>query len=143
MTRGRFARLVLEKLGAPVTLHNRRALMAQMQTEGGSSRNNPFNTTQKMPGSTNVEGNVAFVQHYTSPQQGIDATVKTLKTPGHRYEAIVSNLRENAYATETIKSIAASDWGTGGTVLTDVLDDIRKGRAPNRLSELEKREIAS
>lgn len=141
MNRGTFARRVLRGLNAPVTVHTRRALQAQMQTEGGDVRNNPFNTTLHMPGSTRF--NSADVQNYPSAEVGIEATVKTLKFRGHGYEKIIKRLRENAPATEILKAVGESDWGTSGGLALEVLDDIKHGRRPNTLEELEARVIAS
>jgi hypothetical protein len=141
MTRGEFASRVTTALGAKVTLHTRRAWAAQMQTEGGGARNNPFNTTQRMVGSTDY--NSAGVQNYVSPEQGIAATVRTLHYAGHGYELIIRRLRRNATATDIIRAIGYSDWGTDLELALAVLDDIKHNRYPNTLTHLEAREIAS
>jgi hypothetical protein len=140
MTREQFARLLLLSLDAPISLHNRRALQAQMQAEGGSAHFNPFNTTQDMPGATTF--NSVGVKNYVSGKQGVEATAKTLQGKGHGYEAILRALRTNAPATETVTAIGASDWGTSATLALEVLDDIKHNRAPNTLAQLEKKEIA-
>jgi hypothetical protein len=142
MTRGEFARRVLEsaKLHAPVTIHTRRALQAEMQAEGGSARFNPFNTTRRLPGSSNY--NSVGVQNYASPQQGIEATVLTLMENQPGYARIRKRLRSNASAPEILKAIGESSWGTDGKLALAVLDDIRHDRAPNRLTELEQRRVA-
>lgn len=148
MTRGEFARRVLEELSAPIKEHTRNALAAQMQTEGGSAKFNPFNTTLRLPGSTSLPGNTANVQQYLNAEQGIKATVMTLKEPGHDYEPIVRRLRKNAYATSICQAIIESDWGTGEAegedepLILEVLDDIRHDRHPNTLAELEAKVIA-
>jgi hypothetical protein len=112
-----------------------------MQAEGGDVANNPINTTMHMPGSTRF--NSADVQNYPTAEIGIQATVKTLKLKGHGYEKIVSLMKANAPATDIVKAVGESDWGTGGGLIFDVLDDIRHSRHPNTLVELEAREIAS
>jgi hypothetical protein len=140
MTRGDFAKRVLKGLGAPITLHTRRAMMAQAQAEGGSAKNNMFNTTQPMPGS--VDYNAVSVQSYKTAQQGIEATIKTLRYKRHGYERIVKRLKENASATEIIDAIGQSDWGTDSKLAHEVLDDIKRGRWPNTLKQLEAKEIA-
>jgi hypothetical protein len=112
-----------------------------MQSEGGSAKNNPLNTTQHMPGSTRF--NSADVQNYVSAEQGIEATIKTLGYKGHGYEKIVAALKQYKPATEIIDAIGESDWGTGGTLIHDVLDDIKHGREPNTLVKLEAKQIAS
>lgn len=141
MTRGQFAAAVTKGLGAVVTLHTRRAWAAQMQAEGGDAAYNPFNTTLSMPGATNY--NAVGVKNYVSAEQGVQATIKTLKENGHGYEHIRRLLRANAPATEIVKAIGASDWGTDPTLALEVLDDIKKGRTPNTLAQLEAREIAN
>lgn len=141
MTRGEFADRLTKRLGADVTLHTRRAWQAQMQTEGGSARNNPFNTTQRM--SNSWDYNSVGVQNYASAQEGIDATVKTLHYSGHGYEHILSALRKNKPATEIVRAIGSSDWGTDDTLVLAVLDDIKHNRTPNTLAQLEARQISS
>lgn len=141
MNRGEFANRVTKDLGAKVTLHTRRAWQAQIQAEGGSAKNNCFNTTQPMPGSTDY--NAVGVQNYKTPEQGIEATIKTLRYKNHGYERIVKRLKENAPATEIIEAIGQSDWGTSGSLARDVLDDIKNGREPNTLKQLEAKRIAS
>jgi hypothetical protein len=138
---GEFGRKVTQGLGAAVTLHTRRAWAAEMQAEGGGARFNPFNTTLRMPGSTNY--NSVGVQNYVTAAQGVEATVKTLKENGHGYEKIRKLLRANGSAAEILKAIGASDWGTSGTVALAVLEDIQHSRKPNTLAELEAKQIAS
>lgn len=140
MTRGEFANRLTAKLGAKITLHTRRAWQAQMQAEGGSAKNNPFNTTQPMPGS--IDYNAVGVQQYKTAQQGVEATVKTLRYKNHGYERIIAKLKENAPATEIVKAIGESDWGTSGNLASRVLDDIKHDRAPNTLKALEAKRIA-
>lgn len=147
MNRGEFANRVVKGLGATVTLHTRRAMQAQLQTEGGDAKYNPFNTTQKMPNSTRY--NSAGVQNYATPQEGIQATVKTLHYKEHGYEKIINYLKANKSAVDICKAIAESDWGTGEAIgandrplILDVLDDIKHDRKPNTLKELEAKKIA-
>lgn len=151
MKRGKFANEVTRGLGARVTLHTRRALQAQMQTEGGSAKNNPFNTTLRMAGSTdyNKLPNGVAVQNYVSAAQGIEATLKTLREEGHGYGKIRRRIRLNAPAWAIVDAIIESDWGTGRApgkseaLIEEVLDDIQHDRVPNKLSELEAKQIAS
>lgn len=141
MTRGEFAKRVTEGLGAKVTLHTRRAWAAQMQTEGGVAKNNPFNTTLSMPGATNY--NAIGVKNYTSPEQGVRATIQTFEFKGHGYEKIRKRLRANASAIEIVRAIGESDWGTDSQLALAVLGDIKHDRAPNTLKQLEAKQIAS
>lgn len=87
-----FARQVLKGLGLPVTTANVNWLTAWESREGGHWENtaqyNPLNTTLAMPGSSTMNG--VGVRVYTSWQQGIEATVKTLAES--RYSDIRSAL---------------------------------------------------
>jgi hypothetical protein len=152
MDRGHFANGVILGIGAEVTLHTRRASQAQLQTEGGNAENNPYNTTLKMPGSTDynfIRPGIA-VQNYVSPKQGQEATIKTFKGKGHGYEKIIRLMKANAPASQICIAIIESDWGTGEALdedgdylLLEVLSDIKHGRKPNTLAQLEAREVAS
>jgi hypothetical protein len=137
--RGEFAAAVIRELNAPVTLHTRRAMQAEMQAEGGSAINNPFNTTLRLPGSTNY--NWVPVQNYLTPAQGVEATVKTLKQRCCGYWRIRQALRANASAGEIVRAFGRSLWGTSLTLVLAVLDDIRHDRSPNTLTALEARYI--
>jgi hypothetical protein len=141
MTRGDFAKRITMGLGAKVTLHNRRAWASQMQAEGGSAKNNPFNTTMPMPGATNF--NSVGVKNYVNAEQGIQATIKTLKEDGHGYEKIRQLLRANGTAVQIVTAIGRSDWGTSSKLALEVLDDIQHDRKPNSLTQLEARIVAS
>jgi hypothetical protein len=150
MTRGEFAKRVLEGIGAPLTTHTRRAMQAWLQAEGGSADFNPLNTTLHMPNSRTLPGNIAGVQEYRSIDDGVTATIRTLKENAHGYPKIRRRLRLNAPAWATLDAIIESDWGTGhedapgrDTVLEQVLDDIQHDRRPNTLGELEARRVAS
>ena len=80
-----WASALLGALGDPTTGANIGSLVNWAAREGGNWHNtayyNPINTTQVMPGSTamNKLGGGVGVQAYTSWQQGIQATVKTLQ----------------------------------------------------------------
>jgi len=81
-TRGQFARALLPKVGAKVTTHNMRALMAWMQAEGDAGRFNPLNTTHAMPGATDF--NSVGVKNYASFEDGVKATAETLNYGAQR-----------------------------------------------------------
>lgn len=154
MDRGRFAAGVNRRLGIPNTLHVRRADQAQMQTETGAAKgakNNPYNTTLRMPNSRTLPGNAAGVQEYATAEEGEIATARTFREDGHGYEKILHRKRIDASAWNICLAIIESDWGTGEAfnpedahpLILEVLEDIRHARKPNRLVELETREIAS
>lgn len=140
MTRGQFAYKVLKGLNIHTpTIHQRRALQAWMQAEGGSARANPLNTTLKLANSTDY--NSVGVQNYLSADNGVLATVSTLKQNAHGYPEIRHRLHRNASAGEILSAVGASDWGTDSKLALAVLDDIKRGRKPNTLSELEAKVI--
>jgi len=103
---------ILAGVGVKNTPENLRFFDAWARAEGGAAANNPFNTTQGAPGATPY--NSVGVRNYTSPQEGVDATVNTL-TNG-RYGNIIGALRAGDSAMAAAKALAASPWGTGGLV---------------------------
>jgi len=105
--------MVLNGVGAPLTPANLQFINAWAQAEGGTASNNPFNTTQGMPGSTSY--NSVGVQNFTTPQQGIQATVNTLNN-GY-YPNILSSLRSGNSAMLSAQAVANSPWGTGSGVI--------------------------
>jgi hypothetical protein len=118
-TRGQFARALLPKIGAEVTTHNMRALMAWMQAEGDAGRFNPLNTTHDMPGATDF--NSVGVKNYASFNHGVAATAETLNYGADRdlygYSAIRRRLHLNRAAYRTLLAIERSAWGTGGLAM--------------------------
>ena len=108
---GEWARSFLVALGAPVVRDNLVAVVAWEAAEGTMATWNPLATTIAMPGATvyNSHG----VKNYRSKEQGIEATIMTLRRPGHGYEAIVASLRAGADAMETGRAINRSDWCRG------------------------------
>lgn len=109
---------VLEGIGAPVTSENLTFFYAWRQAEGAKATYNPFNTTQKKENSTlwnclkKKEGKcVAGVRNYNSEEDGIDATIKTLKN-GH-YKCIVDGLKNDIGAKKIAQCSDLKTWGTG------------------------------
>lgn len=103
---------ILHAVGAPVTPANLTFLNAWARAEGGSASNNPFNTTQQAPGASSY--NSVGVRNYTSPQQGIQATVQTLQNG--RYGNILAALHQGTNARAAAAALANSPWGTGSLV---------------------------
>lgn len=111
-----FANALLEKLGMPITTENQKLLLAWQQAEGTSAAFNPLATTDHAPGSTSFNSNGGVpVQNFTSFEQGVDTTVRTL-TNG-RYGNILAALQQGNNAVAVAQAIAASPWGTGALVL--------------------------
>ena len=124
VTRDDFAKRLLKRLDAPVTLRNKRALVTWMQSEGSKALYNPMATTKKMPGSWSF--NWVGVQNYRDLESGVSATLITLREPGHGYEKILRRLKKNAWAINTLRAIGASEWGTNLSLMLRVLWDVRR-----------------
>jgi hypothetical protein len=114
-----WAEKMLERMGAPKNADSVEALLAWQAEEGGHWRNtagyNPLNTTYEMPGSFKMKGKggKVGVQHFTSWDQGIEATYKTLTTGSSKsrgYDAIVTAFKNGAPKEELLKAIAGSSW---------------------------------
>lgn len=120
-----FYRAILEGIGAPVTNNNMAYLYAWRQAEGGKAAFNPFNTTQKAEGATNY--NSVGVKNYTSAEQGVAATVKTI-TNG-KYESIINSLKMDKPPMETAEALVASPWGTSG-LIKKVISGYEAGYSP-------------
>jgi hypothetical protein len=112
-----FAVNVLRRLGAPRTRANMKAMRAWIAQEGGhwhnDARFNPLNTTQPEAGSTtfrSVGRGAADIRIYRTPEQGIEATVATLKNG--RYGNILSALQRGSNAAAVASAIESSPWGT-------------------------------
>jgi hypothetical protein len=107
-----WAAALLAKLGVPVTSANVSAITAWETAEGGnwhnSDRYNPLNTTQPAAGA--IATNSAGVKAYTSWDQGLQATVATLRN-GH-YGGILSALARGTSADDVVSAVLASPWGT-------------------------------
>lgn len=112
-----------------------------MQCEGGDAKNNPFNTTQKMPRSWNYNdlGDGIGVQNYASAQEGLEAMMKTLDS-GHAYDSVDAALKTNRPARVTIRLIGESPWGTARVLLVEVLAWV--ARVPGVLKALERKKIS-
>lgn len=121
---------LLENLGAPISEENLKFLYAWRQSEGKAGRFNPFNTTWSLPGSTNF--NSVGVKNYQSLEDGMVATIKTLKNG--RYNCIVDGLKNDIGATNIAKCESLKTWGTGDLV-SKVLASYNTGSSP-KISEL-------
>ena len=101
---------LLDRLGAPVTSENLRALHAWVGAESNAaSLLNPLATTEDAPGARNA--NSVGVKGYPNDEIGLDATVRTLHN-GH-YPGILAALAHGNSALAVTNAVAASPWGTG------------------------------
>jgi hypothetical protein len=127
MTDEDFYKKLLSELGAPTSKENLKFLYAWRQSEGKAGKYNPFNTTHKMPNATNF--NSVGVKNYASIEDGLNATLKTLKNG--RYNCIVNGLK-NDIGAKKISTDCLSElktWGTG-ELLSKVVTSYEKGAKP-------------
>ena len=129
-----FYKSILKGIGAPITDENMKFFYAWRQAEGGKARNNPFNTTQSKPGSTfynclkkGVSGCKSGVRNYLSSQDGVDATVRTIKNG--RYQNIINSLKSGDNAEKSALALKSSPWGTGELALK-VVRGYNSGSSP-------------
>jgi hypothetical protein len=117
LTPGQFSVAVLRRLGIQPTAGAVQAMIGWQKAEGGhwhnSARYNPLNTTQPAPGAGNT-GTQGNIKVYRSWDQGIDATVQTLKN-GH-YGAILNALK-TGHAGAVAGAIGQTPWGTSGDLV--------------------------
>lgn len=118
--RTRWSVALLDRLGAPVTMENIKALAAWIGAEANNARfRNPLATTMGAAGATNV--NEVGVKSYPTDEIGLDATVQTL-TNG-LYEPILAGLRAGDSAHRVVAAVAASPWGTGENAVIRLRED--------------------
>lgn len=133
ITRQSWAESLLQSGNFPVTKENLKAIVGWETQEGGAGPQfnvpdntasyNPINTTEEMPGATSV--NSDGVKAYTSWQQGLEATVKTLNN-GH-YPGILAALKEGKSSEAVGKAIAESPWGTSSAVIGSIAEAKAEG----------------
>lgn len=126
-----WAATLLNRLGIRQTPGAVKALVGWERAEGGnwnnSARYNPLNTTQSMPGYQtfhSVGAGAADIGIYNSWDQGLSATVKTLRNG--RYGGILSALKAgdpNAVA----NAIGASPWGTSSGLVHSAIGGTHVG----------------
>lgn len=117
-----WARALITKLGGSPTDANMAAVTSWMDQEGGHWNNsagyNPLNTTRILPGSSLMDagpGRSHGVRHYTSWNQGLEATVLTLteKAKERGYDKIVNAIVSGKDKSRIMDAVYASKWGTG------------------------------
>lgn len=108
---GEWAASFLGALGAPASRNNMVTVVAWEASEGTQATWNPLATTKDMPGATTF--NSHGVKNYRSKEQGIEATILTLRLPNRGYEPIVARLRASAEPIGTAEAIRDSRWCAG------------------------------
>jgi len=110
---GRWAALLMPRLGAPACTDNLIVTVAWETQEYTQARWNPLATTKDMPGATDF--NTTGVKDYRSLGQGLDATRLTLEdgATSWGYDAVLASLRSCADPMATARAINASAWCRG------------------------------
>ena len=112
----KFYTKILRGLDVPLSKSNYFFLYGIAQTEYTKARFNPFATTMKMPNSELFGSNSAGVQSYSTENEGVKATVDTMKLK--YYKGIVDAMRENDGSDfdNELENVAemwvVSPWGT-------------------------------
>lgn len=128
-TRSAWAQDLLTRLGMPLSQSNINFMIAWQAKEGGDhtgghnegGRFNPLNTTHVMPGATAY--NSVGVRNYTSYEQGMSATIYTMKLPYYT-DILAAMHRDDVNA--AISALARSPWGTGN--ISDVYSAVLAGQ---------------
>ena len=109
-----FYKSVLKCIGAEPTKSNMLFMYAWRQTEGGKAKNNPFNTTMKMDGATNISNTSVGVKNYQTPEDGIKATCKTLVNGRNKYgyDKIIDGFKNDVGLSKLTDAVVNSKWGT-------------------------------
>jgi hypothetical protein len=106
-----FYTAILTGVGAPITEENLKFFYAWRKGEGGKSTNNPFNTTFKLSKDSGMSDyNKVGVKNYSTPNYGIEATVKTLLLP--YYTCITNGLKNDIGSDKLSKCESLKTWGT-------------------------------
>ncbi|MDP9344105.1 MAG: hypothetical protein M3Q23_18830 [Actinomycetota bacterium] len=110
---GRWAALLMPRMGAPACTDNLIVTVAWETQEFTQARWNPLATTKDMPGATDF--NSSGVRDYRSLAQGLEATRLTLEDGALSwgYGAILASLRSCADPMTTARAINASAWCRG------------------------------
>ena len=137
-----FFKKILRCLGAEPTKSNMLFMYAWRQAEGGKAKNNPFNTTMKMPGATNIINTSVGVKNYLTPEDGIYATCNTLKNGRNKYgyDKIIDGLKNDIGLVNLSDAVIKSKWGTEG-ILIKVVKGYIAGNSP-KPKPINKTEIA-
>ena len=110
-----FYSAILTGVGAPITEENLKFFYAWRKGEGGKATNNPFNTTFKLSKDSGMSDyNKVGVKNYSTPNYGIEATVKTLLLP--YYTCITNGLKNDIGSDKLSKCESLKTWGTGDLV---------------------------
>jgi len=125
---------ILYCVGAKPTKRNMLFMYAWRQAEHSlyekrlAAKNNPFNTTQPMPGATVLKDSTSGVKNYKKPEDGIKATCDTLNNG--KYTDIVDGFKNDVGLNKLKNAVATSPWGTSGDLLTTITKGYYQGNEP-------------
>lgn len=123
-----FYKAILTSLDAPITDDNMKFLYAWRQVEGGNATNNPFNTTYNLVKDSNISNyNKVGVKNYSTPQFGLEATIKTLRLP--YYTDIVTGLRNDIGLDNLIRSRGLNKWSGNSSDYLSLFRNVVSGYA--------------
>lgn len=132
-----FYKNILKCIGANPTRNNMLFMYAWRQAEGGGSANNPFNTTQPWPGATVLKNSSVGVKSYKTPEDGIQATCKTLKNG--RYQQVIDGFKNDVGLSKLTDAVVNSKWGTKdllGRITKDYLAGVSPKPHPINKTEI-------
>jgi hypothetical protein len=122
-----FAESLLRALGIKATAGSLKGVIGWEHAEGGNwnnaAKNNPLNTTLRAAGAKSI--NSVGVKSYGSWEQGLAATVKTLKNG--KYAKILSALRSGD-PMAIADAIGSSPWGTSGGLVKGAIASAKVGK---------------
>ena len=121
MNRGDWAKALLDALGYSADQNTLPAIVAMEAEQNTAALNNPLATTEPGYGGTDLAGNSAGVKNYPTWQDGIDATVATLKNG--LYDGVLAALSSGS-AVQVLQQWAKSPWG-GGRGALDILPSVQ------------------
>jgi hypothetical protein len=109
-----WAKDFLTRLGKPTTDTNIKAMTTWMAWEGGHWKNtahyNPLNTTLDAAGASSI--NKVGVKSYQDYEQGMKATLDTIKVNKYGYDAILNALSSGNDYQGVVSAVNSSKWGT-------------------------------
>jgi hypothetical protein len=122
-----FAESLLRALGIKATAGSLKGVIGWEHAEGGNwnnaAKHNPLNTTLRAAGAKSI--NSVGVKSYKSWEQGLAATVKTLKNG--KYAKILAALRSGD-PMAIADAIGSSPWGTSGGLVKGSIASAKVGK---------------
>jgi len=123
-----FYKKVLEGIGASWNTKTKLMMYSWRRAEGGTCKNNPFNSKQKLEGVKTTCCNSECVKNYPTKEDGIKATVTSLINgrETYNYDEIINSLK-NSDSKSFFNAIKSSSWGTDGELAETIYNDYVDG----------------